>query len=178
MKQSKRWPMLGSALLGLLSNLLVCNALGLSPTAHASVPRRMPGTTYCYTGGPMITDHYDYWQDNLSYPGLGTRGNNMQMHYRLNSDCTLKAYWENITASGGGAPVTSYYFNIALLYNGNNYYWDSAVWGCTTSWGPANFGQYNDGSPANDYVQDKYFANDPNCGSNLVAVNHTLEYQP
>lgn len=38
--------------------------------------------------------------------------------------------------------MTSYYLNIALLYNGNNYYWDSAPWGCSTSWGPTNYGQY------------------------------------
>ncbi len=178
MKRSKRGLMVGSALLGLSSNMLICNTLGLSPSAQASTLRHVPLVTYCNTINGSITDHYDYWTESVPYANY-----NFEAHYRLNSDCSFKAYYDEITgeSGGGGGGGTSPYLLNAELYNGNAQVFDADYWGCTTNpplYSPNYFGQTS-ASLAPIFISHYYYT-DSACSNDAgsTEVSHTFDYQP
>ncbi len=127
----RRTLMLSSVVAGLLSTLPMYNSAGLlSPSV---VEARTPRYSYC-----NVNEYYETWQSNVQNQ-YGELIVNEQLHYRVNGDCTWKAYQQsyNIVAAGsnGNGPIPQYQQGPDLYQGapGNPAWFDGGFSSCTNN---------------------------------------------
>lgn len=123
-------------LLGFFGTLPLYSTLGLFPKAEA----RTSHYTYC-----NANDYYETWQSSVNNSNGGLVVNE-EMHYRVNNDCTWKAYWQNYHPVGGGGRggAIPQYQDGPDLYQGvpgNPSWFDGAYSSCTNGDSTDYFGQ-------------------------------------
>jgi len=157
-----------------------CSLLVSPAGSGGNADARASRYTYCSAG-----DYYETWNGGASN-SFGSVSASEQMHYRVNSDCTWKAYWQNYKGLGGsscgcGAPPN--YINGARLFQGvpNNYfYFDSSSFSCQSppgnAWIGGYFGQYS-ASSALIQTQTTWYTN-ASCTAGPVTDPYNVYNQP
>lgn len=147
-----------------------------------SAPHQSLRYIYCNTINGSISDHYDLWTDNVNWGSSSTANWNiaMQVHYRINSDCSFKGYFVNAQNQGGGcgSPCYNPYIVSPALYNGYNSIFDSAPMGCLNIGSATGyFSQYSNSS-AVIYMSTEWHPRSGCSGYPLTWLNHYFTYQP
>jgi len=155
--------------LGLLTNLCVFNFATVNSAEAHSVRISQPCSGL---------DYYDTW-----YPSIYNSAVTMkqQMHYRVNTDCSWKGYWES-TSTYSCNSICNVWSNGFFLYQGVNLTgssrFDTAATGScrTTSGTTSYFGQV---SAYNPYVfEHTAYWTDPGCVHNFFQELYEPYYQP
>jgi hypothetical protein len=155
-----------AAIVGFLGTAL------LSPLLSTPVSRISTAHAGCAVG-----EYRDYYQDTLSNPNETW---NNQIHYRINSDCTWKAYQTIFSPAGSSYSVWG-----AQLWAGSNsggsewmFDWDTGSEQCTTGAAQTTYHQYSValGGVSGLYSADGYGA--ANCqGGATTYVGYRPFYQ-
>ena len=172
-------------ILGLLTSGLVFPAftpIGSTYRVEASAPHQSLRYIYCNTVNGSISDHYDLWTDNVNWGSSSTASWNiaMQVHYRINNDCSFKGYFVNAQNQGGGcgSPCYNPYIVSPALYNGYNFIFDSAPMGCLNIGSATGyFSQYSNSS-AVIYMSTEWYPRSGCSGYPLTWLSHYFTYQP
>jgi len=154
-----------SILLGLLVGLPTspANPLGHVQDAHAY--------SYC-----SANEYRDNYTASISQGSNSEQVPN-QLHYRVNGDCTWKAYNEIYNTGGGGGGIP-FYMNGSDLYQGETgqaNFFDSAYITCSQGGGT---GSYSQVSASSALIADVSFYYQGNCNVGPVTYTYFPNNQP
>ncbi len=142
--------------------------------------------------GHMTRTQTDYCNVNEyreTYQVVAYGGNNAvtwqnQLHYRVNGDCSWKAYNEIYTAVGGGcsqSPCFSVYNNGSNLHDGCGgtcYIFDGTKnFYCTKTSATGNY-QAISVTPALIADENRYWSNSSNCSTGYEGIYYYPSHQP
>lgn len=164
----KRFKQLTTA--SILTGSLVGLALNGIPGAASSVHAQAPRYTTC-----AVNEYRDVWRENISL-GRGVQTVTYQLHYRINADCSFKAYEEYLTGLSSPPSYNTTGSSLVYGYPGSPTAFDGFYVNCTPN---TYTGYYSQVSATPALIADyDFWYKTTNCSDTSGETQYTINNQP